>query len=140
VDLMLSKQIEKELFDQQLKRINSNRDSLVDQLEAHQKSLTSALIETAKTVLELATSSKSLWISKSPQERREFLDLILSNPILDGLTVRFELKKPFAVLVKMKGNVKWCPGLDLNQHASQRYHLKVVCLPFHHLGTEYGKS
>lgn len=35
---------------------------------------------------------------------------------------------------------KWCPGLDLNQHASQRYHLKVVCLPFHHLGTEYGKS
>ena len=114
---MLSKQIEKELFDQQLKRINSNRDSLVDQLEAHQKSLTSALIETAKTVLELATLAKSLWISKSPQQRRELLDLILSNPILDGLTVRFELKKPFAVLVKMKGNVKWCPGLDLNQHA-----------------------
>ncbi|MFN9066550.1 MAG: hypothetical protein ACK5V3_04930, partial [Bdellovibrionales bacterium] len=86
VDLMLSQQIEKELFDQQLKRINSNRDSLVEQLEAHQKSLTSALIETAKTVLELATSAKSLWISKSAQERREFLDLILSNPILDGLT------------------------------------------------------
>jgi site-specific DNA recombinase len=114
VDLMLSKQIEKELFDQQLKRINSNRDSLVDQLEAHQKSLTSALIETAKTVLELATSAKSLWISKSPQERRELLDLILSNPILDGLTVRFELKKPFAVLVGMKENVEWCTRQDSN--------------------------
>lgn len=34
-------------------------------------------------------------------------------------------------------NKKWCPGLDLNQHASQRYHLKVVCLPFHHLGTNW---
>jgi hypothetical protein len=65
-------------------------------------------METAKTVLELATSAKSLWISKSPQERRELLDLILSNPILDGLTVRFELKKPFAVLVKMSEKEEWC--------------------------------
>lgn len=40
----------------------------------------------------------------------------------------------------IRGKFKWCPGLDLNQHASQRYHLKVVCLPFHHLGTEYGKG
>lgn len=117
VDMMLNKQLDKELFDQQIKRILSNRDSLVEQLEAHQKSLTSAVLETAKTVLELATSAKSLWITKSPQERREFLDLILSNPILDGLTVRFELKKPFAVLVRMVENVDWCPGLDLNQHA-----------------------
>jgi hypothetical protein len=27
--------------------------------------------------------------------------MILSNPILDGVNVRYELKKPFAVLVKM---------------------------------------
>jgi hypothetical protein len=33
------------------------------------------------------------------QERKEALDHVLSNPILDGLTVRFELKKPFAVLM-----------------------------------------
>lgn len=51
----------------------------------------------------------------------------------------------FISIIKDSPNVeilieKWCPGLDLNQHASQRYHLKVVCLPFHHLGTEYGKS
>lgn len=132
VDMMLAQQIDKELFDQQLQRIRYNRDSLVEQLEAHQKSLTSALMETAKTVLELATSAKSLWISKSSQERREFLDLILSNPILDGLTVRFELKKPFAVLIKMaekSENVEWCAGKDLNLHASRRTPLKRMCLP-----------
>ncbi len=119
VDMMLSRQIDKELFDQQLERIRFNRDSLVEQLETHQKSLTSALMETAKTILELATSAKSLWVSKSPQERREFLDLILSNPTLDGLTVRFELKKPFAVLIKMaekSENVEWCARGDLNPH------------------------
>ncbi|MBK9322986.1 MAG: hypothetical protein IPM97_08605 [Bdellovibrionaceae bacterium] len=63
VDLMISKQIDKELFDQQLQRVRSNRDSLVEQLEMNQKSLTSVVLETAKTVLELATSAKSLWIS-----------------------------------------------------------------------------
>lgn len=88
-------------FDKQLARIRSNRDDLTDQLETLQKGLTSAVLETARTVLELATSAKSLWITKSPQERREFLDLILSNPILDGLNIQFNLKKPFTVLVQM---------------------------------------
>lgn len=70
--------------------------------------------ETAKTILELATSAKSLWISKSHQERRDFLDMVLSNPILDGLTVRYELKKPFAVLLKMSEKVEWRALRDSN--------------------------
>jgi hypothetical protein len=70
------------------------------------------VIETAKTVLELATSAKSLWIDRSAYERREFLNKVLSNPILDGLTVRYELKKPFAVLMKMNENKEWCPLVD----------------------------
>jgi hypothetical protein len=107
-DLRIQGQITQQDFERQLQRIRSNRDSLTDQLETLQKSLTSALMETAKTVLELATSAKSLWITKSAQERKEFLDKVLSNPILDGLTVRYELKKPFAVLVKMAENVSWC--------------------------------
>jgi hypothetical protein len=64
-------------------------------------------METAKTVLELATSAKSIWITKSPQERREFLDLILSIPILEGVNVRYELKKPFAVLVELSEKNKF---------------------------------
>ena len=119
VDLLLKQQVDKLIFDEQLKRLRSNRDSLVEQLEAEQKKLTSAVMETAKSVLELATSSKSLWKMKSSLERREFLDLILSNPILDGVNVRFELKKPFAVLLKMNEKTKkteWCPGPDLNWH------------------------
>jgi hypothetical protein len=74
------------------------------------------VIETAKTVLELATSAKSLWIDRSAYERREFLNKVLSNPILDGLTVRYELKKPFAVLLKMNEKDKWCLGPELNRH------------------------
>ncbi len=96
-------------FEKQLARIRSNRDDLADQLETLQKGLTSAVMETAQTVLELATSAKSLWKQGTPEERRNFLDKLLSNPILDGVNVRFTLKKPFAVLVQMTENVEWCP-------------------------------
>ncbi len=74
-------------------------------------------MESVKSILELATSAKSLWIRKSAQERKEFLNLILSNPILDGVNVRYELKKPFAVLVKMSENPEkedWCGRRDSN--------------------------
>lgn len=63
-------------------------------------------------------TGQSRLLRKPPaQERREFLDLILSNPILDGLPVRFELKKPFAALVEMKEKKEWCPQPDSNWHS-----------------------
>jgi hypothetical protein len=70
-----------------------------------------------KKLIPLATSAKSLWIRKSAQERKEFLNMILSSPILDGVNVRYELKKPFAVLVKMSENPEkesWCGQRDSN--------------------------
>lgn len=72
-------------------------------------------MESVKSILELATSAKSLWIRKSAQERRDFLNMILSNPVLEGVTVRYELKKPFAVLVKMSEKEDWCPGTESNR-------------------------
>ena len=113
-DLLVAGTIDREGFNRQIKRIRSNRASLADQLEALQKSLTSIVAETAKSILELAISAKSKWISTSAQERRQLLDKILSNPILDGLTVQKKKKKPFAVLVKMAGNEKWRARKDSN--------------------------
>lgn len=89
-------------------------------------------MESVKSILELATSAKSLWIRKSAQERKEFLNMILSNPILDGVNVRYELKKPFAVLVKMLENPEkesWCARADLNRDVSRHMPLKHTCLP-----------
>jgi hypothetical protein len=116
-DMRLQGHIQQTDFEKQLARIRSNRDDLADQLEALQKGLTSAVMETAQTVLELATSAKSLWKSGSSEERRNFLDKLLSNPILEGVNVRYELKKPFAVLVKMSEKEDWCARMDLNHHA-----------------------
>ena len=116
-DLLLNQTIDKQAYDRQLVRIRGNRESLLQQLEQLRLSLQDTFMESVKSILELATSAKSLWNTRSAQDRKEFLNSILSNPILDGVTVRYELKKPFAVLVKMSEKEDWCPGPDLNWHA-----------------------
>lgn len=60
-DLRIQGNVSQDDFEKQLQRIRTNRNALTDQLATLQKGLTSAVMETAKTVLELATSAKSLW-------------------------------------------------------------------------------
>ncbi len=113
-DYLLGGTIDKDAYNGQLKRIRGNREDLLGQLEQLRLSLQDTFMESVKSILELATSAKSLWIQKSPQERKEFLNMILSNPILEGVNVRYELKKPFAVLVKMSEKEDWCSRQDSN--------------------------
>ncbi len=61
-------------------------------------------MESVISILELATSAKSLWMRKSTQNRKGFLNRLLRNSILDGVHVRYELKKPFVVIVKKSDN------------------------------------
>jgi hypothetical protein len=87
-------------------------------LEKANLAINDASFETAESILELATDAKSLWLSRSEVERREFLSKILSNQVLDGLTVRYDFKKPFAVVAKMAGNEKWRTQRDSNSRPS----------------------
>lgn len=81
-------------------------------LEEKQHSITDAGFETVKSTIGLAKQAKTLWLSRSPDGRREFLELILSNPVLDGPTLRYEMKKPFAALAEMAKKEKWRPLLS----------------------------
>lgn len=76
-------------------------------LEEYQHIINGAQNETARSILELATTAKSLWNQRSPIERRQLLDMLLSNRSLSGSSVEFVLKKPFAVLAEMATNQSW---------------------------------
>ncbi len=62
---------------------------------------------TAQRTLELAQRAKELWLSQSPSERRRLLEMLVSNPILDGKTVRYDLRKPFQLLSELKQAPDW---------------------------------
>lgn len=52
------------------------------------------------------------------QERKEALDRVVSNPILNGANVQFNLRKPFGILIEMKQKENWCTRQDSNLEPS----------------------
>jgi hypothetical protein len=68
-----------------------------------------------KFTLELARDIKSNWKEATPSDRVVLLKNVSSNFLLDGLNVRYDLKKSFAILseIKLKEvSKKWCALVD----------------------------
>lgn len=106
-DHLRSKALDADSYRRQIERIRTQKRECIDFLERAQHSLTDACMETARTTFELAINAKSLWETRAPTERRFFLERILSNPIISGVTIRYELKKPFMILEKMGQSGEW---------------------------------
>lgn len=104
--------LSEDMYRRQVTRIRDERRRFTDLLEQSNKAMDGSYLETAQSILELSTNAKSLWLSRNSKERLEFLKRILSNPKLDGLTVRYELRKPYAQLHAMSANSDWCTRLD----------------------------
>lgn len=114
-DLFAKKEINSDEFGQQRIRLKEERDRLLSKLEGFQNIINGSHIETSKTIIELAINAKSLWNQRSPIERRMLLDMMLSNRSLSGLSVEFDLKKPFKILAQMREKQDWRPQPDLNR-------------------------
>lgn len=114
-DLVISETFDQTDFRREMEKIQKERERYTDLLKQAQTDITGAYLETAESVLELATNAKSLWLSRPSHERKEFLDQILSNPVLDGLTIRYEWRKPFGSLAEMAQKEDWLPGTDSNR-------------------------
>lgn len=109
---LISGVIDQQTYERHRDAIRKDRNYYTDLLEKANLLIHDNVCETAKSILELAKEAKSLWITRTPFERRELLEKILSNPVLDGLTVRYEYKKPFATIVKMNESGEWRSYLD----------------------------
>ncbi len=114
VDLFTAGSIDADLFKRQQTRVREERDALFDKLQAAETEADDAYLVTADRVLELAKNAKRLWEGRTPSEQRDFLARLVCNPRLDGRTVRYDLRKPFAVLAQMHGEGGWRPQRDSN--------------------------
>ncbi len=94
--------------------MRSERKRFSHQLEEAQVQITDAGIETAKTTIELAKSAKTLWNDATVEERMQILKRVLSNPVLDGPTLRYDLKNSVAALAEMATQREWRPLRDSN--------------------------
>ena len=107
-------EIDRSTFDAQVARVREARRDRFEKLRDADTESDTAYLDTARDVLELAKQAKSLLETRSREEKRDFLARLVCNPRLDGRTVRFDLKKPFAVLAKMRAANDWRPQRESN--------------------------
>ena len=100
--------LDMDIYKRKIDKLRNEKRQYEDLLEHGQVAITDAFYETSERILELAKNAESLWYSRSPQERVKTLKRVLSNQLLDGVTIRYELKKPYQILAKMSKSEDWC--------------------------------
>lgn len=104
--------LDAEAFRRQSQRARADRQKLQAELEDMQRLGSATSRETAQSIIELCRSAKKLYLSRSSQERRDFLEMLLSNPRLRGASLEFDYRKPFLILVEMNETGEWLARLD----------------------------
>ena len=105
-------------YKRQIAYIRTERERFTRLLEQAQYGINDAYLVTAKKILELAKNAKTLWLTRTREEQRDFLEKILSNRVFDYPCVRYEMKKPFRILSEMASSSNWLRLLDSNQRPS----------------------
>jgi DNA invertase Pin-like site-specific DNA recombinase len=118
-------EIDSEGYRRQTERLRQERDDLFEKLRDADRVADDEYLVTADRVLELAKSARTLWDQHLPEQQRDLLSAVVCNPRLDQRTVRFDLQKPFEVLVKMRLNAEWRPQRELN--SKKRHFVKWRC-------------
>lgn len=110
--------LDESAYKRQLEHIRSERARFTQLLKQAQLGINDAYLVTAKKILELAQNAKTLWLTRSREEQRDFLNEILSNRVFDYPSVRYEMKKPFQTLSRMASSSTMLRLLDSNQRPS----------------------
>jgi DNA invertase Pin-like site-specific DNA recombinase len=109
-----SGEIDKDTYNQQRKRLQEEQLQYARMMKDAQLTINDAAAETVESIIQLATNVDSLWKHMTTEERRLLLDKLLSNRVLDGASVRYEIIKPLRTLGEMRENVKWRRERDSN--------------------------
>ena len=113
-DLFDGGDIDKETYNRQRKRLQEEQVEYTDLMERAQSTINDAGRESVQSIIELATNAESLWNHMTSEERRSLLNKLLSNRVLDGVSVRYEIVKPLRILGEMKEKSKWRRRRDSN--------------------------
>ena len=107
-------------YHRRIRRIRDERDECKELFERLRLLKSDSGVLALEKMFELAITAESEWKDMDRQERVSFLKKVCSNPTLDAVTLRYEMKKPFARLSSMKGFSEWRRRRDSNP----RYRLR----------------
>gem|GEM_PF-5224026 len=68
--------------------------------------------------MELARQAPTLFKSMTADEKKEIVNLVLSNPRIENGSLRYDYKKPFSMFVGVANLENWRGGRDSNPRPS----------------------
>ena len=91
-------------------RIKSRITELQKELESLDEVTSNRRLETVESIIELALNAKTLFQSASDSKKLEIIDKLLSNLRVRGKTLEYDVRKPFADILKMSKIETGGPG------------------------------
>ncbi len=109
--------IDSEFWSLQNDRMNTELQEIEKQLVSLRTSKVT-YVEQGVQLMELARQASTLFPSMTPDEKREIVNLVLSNPRIENGSLRYDLKKPFSMFANVTDLEKWRGGRDSNSRPS----------------------
>jgi len=102
------------MYRRQCERIKVERERISAALSTQEKIFSATSYKDVSIALELCKNLKILWKGLEKKNRVKLLKSLYSNPKLEAGTIEFNLRKPFSVINKMKGQELWYLRSDSN--------------------------
>lgn len=99
--------LDKDAYQRQIKKIRTDRDRIELRLQEAQDASKGIKKINPVEVLELCIEAESLWNEAEDEERVDFVKKVCSDIYLEGVTIRYNLKKPFQMLTEMANSDLW---------------------------------
>ncbi|MCL2017796.1 MAG: recombinase family protein [Alphaproteobacteria bacterium] len=114
LDLLLSESITQDDYANKKSELDEALHNIKVKLDAHAQA-DDTFINTLESLLLIASKANELFQSSKVEQKREILNLLLSNCTLADGKLRFSLRKPFDALVNLTNRAVWLGNLDSNQ-------------------------
>ncbi|MBC7420560.1 MAG: recombinase zinc beta ribbon domain-containing protein [Bdellovibrio sp.] len=109
--------IDLDFWIQQNNRLQLELSSIESQLTQLRTSKESNMNQDIQ-LMELARQAPTLFKSMTTDEKRELVNLVLSNPRIENGSLRYDLKKPFSMFANVTNLEKWRRERDSNPRPS----------------------
>ncbi len=100
-----------EMYDKKLKEYKAKQTDLLQQMQDHSRADENYHL-TAARLLDICRRAVSIFKSSEPLEKRQFLNFVLQNSVLNLKTPVFTLKPVFAGIVEAHKTRKWLNALS----------------------------
>lgn len=109
--------VDSDFWTAQNSRLQQEQSKIETQLTTLRQANT-AYLEQGVKLMELARKASTLFKSMTPEEKKELVNLVLSNPRIENGSLRFDFKKPFSMFTGVTNLENWRGGRDSNPRPS----------------------